>query len=170
VGEVGQIAVLPAGSGAWAGQWSGMLGYWRDPEATQRVRCGPMLLTGDEGRLDGDGYLYVSDRRSNMINRGGSKVSPAEVERVLREHPCVADCIVLGRRQPRLGEEVVAVVELRPGFDVDDTILLEHCSRSLSRYKVPVELAVTDRLTRNSMGKIVRDAALELLEVREASC
>jgi acyl-CoA synthetase (AMP-forming)/AMP-acid ligase II len=166
VGEVGEIAVVPAGSGPWAGLWSGMLGYWNDPEATAKARRGTALLTGDEGSLDGDGYLYVADRRTNIINRGGSKVSPAEVERVLREHPAVADCIVLGRPERRLGEEVVAAVERRPGVDVDATQLLEHCSRSLARYKLPSEIAVTDRLARNAMGKIVGAAALELLDLR----
>jgi long-chain acyl-CoA synthetase len=165
-GEVGEIAVVPATSGKWAGLWSGMLGYWNDPEATAKARRGTALLTGDEGSLDGDGYLYVADRRTNIINRGGSKVSPAEVERVLREHPAVADCIVLGRPERRLGEEVVAVVERRPGVDVGAIQLLEHCGRSLARYKLPSEIAVTDRLARNAMGKIVGAAALELFDLR----
>lgn len=163
-GESGHITVLPAGHGPWAGTWRGLHGYHQRPEATAAVRRGQRLFTGDTGWMDADGYLYVADRTSELINRGGSKVSPAEVERVLREHPAVADCIVLGRPDERLGATVGAVVQVRPGVSVDAATLAEHCARSLARYKVPSTFALVEQLPRNPMGKVVRGAALQLLQ------
>jgi long-chain acyl-CoA synthetase len=134
------------------------------PDETARVTAGGRLRTGDIGRLDADGYLYVADRRSDMINRGGSKISPVEVERVLLEHPAVADCIVLGRPSGRLGETVAAVVQIRAGATVATAELLDHCALILAGYKVPADLVVVSELPRNPMGKVVRAAAHLLLD------
>jgi len=99
-----------------------------------------------------------------MINRGGSKVSPAEVTRVLLEHEAVRDCAVIGRADARLGETVVAIVQCEPGSIADSATLLEHCSRSLARYKVPAHIVVVDVIPRNDMGKVVRAEVERLTE------
>lgn len=162
VGTPGEITVVASRTGPWADCWRGMHGYHERPDDTARALAGGRLHTGDTGWVDADGYLHVADRRSEVINRGGSKISPAEVERVLREHPDVADCVVLGRPDARLGESVVAGIEVRAGREVSAADLAEHCARSLARYKVPGEIALVARLPRNPMGKVVRDAVLEL--------
>jgi long-chain acyl-CoA synthetase len=163
-GTAGEITVVASRTGPWAGCWSGMHGYHDRPVETARALAGGRLHTGDTGWLDATGSLHVADRRSEVINRGGSKVSPAEVERVLSEHPDVADCVVLGRPDARLGESVVAGIEVRAGRAVSAADLAEHCARSLARYKVPGEIAVVARLPRNPMGKVVRGAVLELFD------
>lgn len=164
-GEQGEICVGPNPSGRWAGEFRGMLGYWNDPVATVNARFGDLLRTGDVGWCDQDDTLYVGDRRSDMINRGGSKVSPAEVARVLLEHPAVRDCAVIGRADVRLGETVVAIVQCELGSVADQRELLEHCSRSLARYKVPAEIVVVDSVPRNAMGKVIRREVERLMEV-----
>lgn len=161
-GEVGEIAVGPATGGEWAGLWTGALEYWRRPDLTARLRRGTLLLTGDHGHLDGDGYLHVADRRSDLINRGGAKVSPIEIERALREHPDVADCIVVARPDVRLGEAVAAAVELRRGRAVAPETLRAHCRTLVAGYKVPEEIRILERLPRNPMGKVVRAAVRDL--------
>jgi acyl-CoA synthetase (AMP-forming)/AMP-acid ligase II len=163
-GATGEITVTAATAGTWAHCFRGLHSYHDMPDETARVTAGGRLRTGDIGRLDADGYLYVADRRSDMINRGGSKISPAEVERVLLEHPAVADCIVLGRPSDRLGETVAAVVQTRPGATVATKDLLDHCAIVLSGYKVPADVVVVPELPRNPMGKVVREAARQLLD------
>jgi long-chain acyl-CoA synthetase len=140
-----------------------LLSYHEQPDETARVLTGSRLRTGDLGSLDDDGYLYVADRRTDMINRGGSKVSPVEVERVLLQHPEVADCIVVGRPSTRLGESVAAVVQGRVGSDLAIEDLRAHCAVSLARYKVPADLVVVSELPRNSMGKVIRSVVRERL-------
>src|SRR5919202_3227523 len=92
--------------------------YWRDPELTAEVTRGGWLHTGDMGYLDGDGYLFVVDRKKDVIIRGGFNVYPRDVEDALLEHPAVAAAAVVGRPDARHGEEVVAFVELRPRAEV----------------------------------------------------
>ena len=162
-GVTGEITVAAAGSGRWANCFRGLLSYHEQPDETARVLTGSRLRTGDLGSLDDDGYLYVADRRTDMINRGGSKVSPVEVERVLLQHPEVADCIVVGRPSTRLGESVAAVVQGRVGSDLAIEDLRAHCAVSLARYKVPADLVVVSELPRNSMGKVIRSVVRERL-------
>jgi len=154
-GTVGEIVVGPATEGPWAGAYRLMLGYWHRPEATEAALRGGRLHTGDLGSLDGRGYLHVEDRQSSLILRGGANVYPAEVERVIDEMPGVAASCVLGLADERLGERVVAVVELDPGVEVAATTIDEHCRANLARYKVP-ERFIFEVLPRNSMGKVVR--------------
>ncbi|MGD9999299.1 MAG: class I adenylate-forming enzyme family protein [Ilumatobacteraceae bacterium] len=162
-GERGEITVVAATDGPWANRFRGLHSYLDRPDETERVRRDGRLHTGDVGRVDADGYVYVEDRRDGVINRGGSKVSPLEVENALRVHPAIADCIVLGHPDDRLGESVVAAVELRAGAGVTSTDLREHCAQLLAGYKVPSTIALVDALPRNPMGKVVRSAALDLI-------
>ena len=162
-GDEGEICVGPATTGQWAGRWRGMHGYWRRPDATAASRWGPLLRTGDIGFLGDDGYLRVLDRRTDLVNRGGANVYPAEVVRVLLEHPAVDDAYVFGKPHERLGQEVAAAVTLRPATAATTDDLRRHCRERLSGYKVPTVVAIVDELPRNPMGKVDRARAAELV-------
>ena len=155
-GETGELCVSPATTGEWAGVYTPMLGYWNQPEASREALRGGRYHTGDLGTLDEDGNVYVRGRRSELILRGGANVYPAEVERVLLEHPDVAAAAVLGIPDERLGERVVAAVEPRPGTVLEPGDLLTHAQDSLARYKVPDRILVLESLPRNAMQKIVK--------------
>jgi long-chain acyl-CoA synthetase len=153
-GEVGEICVGPARTGPWAGVYTPMLGYWGRPEATREALRGGLYHTGDLGVLDDEGVLFIRGRRNDLILRGGANVYPAEVERVLQEHPAVAACAVLGVPDRRLGQRVAAAVQLEPGARVSAAGLREHAARRLARYKVPERIAFVDALPRNAMSKV----------------
>jgi len=155
-GEVGEICVAPARSGAWAGVYTPMLGYWGRPEETAGALADGVLHTGDLGLLTGDGTLFIRGRKQELILRGGANVYPAEVERALQEHPAVAACAVLGVPDTRLGQRVVAAVELEAGARADEAELRAFCREHLARYKVPERIAVVAALPRNAMSKVVK--------------
>jgi long-chain acyl-CoA synthetase len=134
-----------AGSGA--GEGAGDL--------ADRVADG-FLRTGDLGRLDSDGFLWIEGRVSDMINRGGLKVVPQEVEEVLRRHPGVADACVAGVPDPRLGEVPVAWIRPAAGAAPAQAELQEFARRSLAGYKVPVAVRLIQELPRNEIGKVLR--------------
>jgi long-chain acyl-CoA synthetase len=152
----GDICVGPVPDGPWAGVYRTMLGYLDRPEATAEVLAGGVLHTGDIGEVDGDGFVYVRDRRNLVIIRGGANVYPAEVERALSEAPGVAGCAVFGIADDRLGERVMAVVEPAPGAVLDEEALRAHCLEQLAKYKVPDRIGVVDVIPRNAMGKVQR--------------
>jgi acyl-CoA synthetase (AMP-forming)/AMP-acid ligase II len=159
-GEVGEICVRARAVGPWAGVYSPFLGYWRRPDATRHALRDGLLHTDDLGVLDGDGRVFVKDRRSEVIVRGGANVYPAEVERVLHEHPAVVAAAVLGVPDARLGEQILAVVQLRLGAadadaaDVDAVALAQFCRERIARYKVPQQWRFVDDFARTPMGKI----------------
>lgn len=134
-----------------------MLGYWRDPEATEAaIDPDRWLRTGDLGQLR-EGRLYLRSRRSDLIIRGGENVYPAEIETVLAQHPDVVECLVLGVPHPDLGQEVAAVVVLRPGSTATEESLREHTADALAYFKVPKRWRLTtDQLPRNATGKVIR--------------
>ena len=150
-GELGEIRVSGADE-----RYRPMLGYWNRPDATAEALSDGELRTGDIGLLDADGRLHVRDRMSLVILRGGANVYPAEVERVLHEHPAIASGAVFGLPDERLGERVAAVVEPVPGAVVDVEEVRAFLLANLARYKVPERITVVDELPRNAMGKIVR--------------
>ncbi len=166
-GEVGEVGVRAASHGPWAGVWTPMLGYWNQPDATRAAVRGGVLRTGDLGRLDEDGHLFITDRKNDVILRGGANVYPAEVERVLHGDSRVAGCAVVGRPDERLGEEPVAFVQPAGGRPEDPDAWLgslrERCTRELARYKIPVEFHLVDVLPRNAMGKVVKSRLRERL-------
>ncbi|HTO52179.1 MAG TPA: AMP-binding protein [Myxococcota bacterium] len=155
-GEIGEICVGPARSGPWAGVYTPMLGYWNQPEETARALRGGVYHSGDLGFVDERGDLYIRGRRNELILRGGANVYPAEVERVLCEHAAVAACAVLGRPDPRLGQRVVAAVQLAPGAAANAEQLGAFARAKLARYKVPEEIAFVTALPRNAMGKVLK--------------
>lgn len=144
-GEVGEIAV----SGDVV-----MSGYWQDPELTAERLRAYGLLTGDEGRLDVDGYLYLNGRRDDIINVGGRKVAPDEVEDVLRQHPDIADAVCVAVDDDVLGQAVRAyVVRRRPGSDAE---LAAWLKPRLEDYKLPRQFCDIDSVPRTDSGKIQR--------------
>jgi acyl-CoA synthetase (AMP-forming)/AMP-acid ligase II len=155
-GEVGEVCVGPAEDGLFAGSYTPMLGYWGRPEATEEALRDGLLHTGDLGYLTADGDLVITDRKGDLIIRGGANVYPAEVERVLHEDPRVAGCAVVGVPDERLGERVVAAIVVEGDAPVTADELRERCARSLARSKVPERFLFVDELPRNAMGKVVK--------------
>ncbi|GJM37704.1 MAG: AMP-dependent synthetase [Acidimicrobiales bacterium] len=153
-GEPGEVCVGTAADGPFADVWRPMLGYWNRADATAEALRGGLLHTGDIGSLDADGNLRIHDRKNDLIIRGGANVYPAEVERVLHESPAVAACAVIGVPDDRLGERVVAFVELMEDSAVSEADLIALCGEHLARYKVPDAITFVDAFARTPMGKI----------------
>src|SRR5712691_4089598 len=135
-----------------------MTGYWNSPAETSQVLRGGWLHTGDIGHFDTDGYLYVVDRKKDLIIRGGFNVYPRDVEDVLVQHPAVAMAGVVGRPDPRLGEEVVAFVSLRPEARARPAELITFARERLAAHKYPREIRILDALPLTSVGKLDRKA------------
>ncbi len=133
-----------------------MQGYWRSEEATGEAMKGGWFHTGDIGRLDEDGYLWIMDRKKDLIIRGGFNVYPRDIEDVLVEHPAVALAGVVGRPDPVKGEEVVAFVQLVPGQEVEPAELIEFARSKLGRYKYPREVSIIDAIPLTPVFKIDR--------------
>jgi acyl-CoA synthetase (AMP-forming)/AMP-acid ligase II len=134
-----------------------MGGYWGRPEATAAaITPDGWLRTGDGGHLDGDGYLYVTDRIKDMIVSGGENIYPAEIERVLAEHPTVDDVAVIGVPDDRWGEVPKAVVVPAPGATVDADALIAHCREQMAAFKCPKTVDVVEELPRNLTGKVLK--------------
>ncbi len=128
--------------------------YWGNEEATRDALCDGWYRTGDIGLCDTDGYFWVRDRKKNMIISGGENVYPAEVERVLLEHPDVSECDVIGRPDPRWDEVPVAYVIPRSGCRLEADELREHLQAQLARYKVPRDIVFVTDLPRTALGKV----------------
>jgi fatty-acyl-CoA synthase len=128
--------------------------YWGNAAATREVLRDGWFRTGDIGRRDADGYFFVHDRKKNMIISGGENIYPAEVERVLLEHPDVADCGVVGRPDAKWDEVPVAYVIPRPGCRPGAETLKAHLLTQLARFKVPREFVFVDDLPRTALGKV----------------
>jgi long-chain acyl-CoA synthetase len=135
-----------------------MKGYWNRPEATAADLSDGWLRTGDLGKVDADGYVYIVDRAKDLIIRGGYNVYPREVEEVLYEHPDIVEVAVIGIPDDHYGEEVGAVVVASPGADLDPDALRAWAKQRLSAYKVPHRFAFTDQLPKGATGKILKRA------------
>ncbi len=147
-GEVGEL---------WVRGPITMRGYWRDPESSAELMRGDWIATGDVGYRDKDGYYWIVDRKKDVIISGGFNVYSSEVEAVLMEHPAVLEAAVIGVPHPDWGEEVHAVVGLRPGVKADEAVLIAHCRERLAGYKTPKGVTVMDGgLPRNSTGKVLK--------------
>jgi long-chain acyl-CoA synthetase len=140
-----------------------MTGYWNSPEATAAAIRDGWLHTGDIGRFDEDGYLYVVDRIKDLIIRGGINVYPRDIEDAMLTHPDVVACGVVGRPDAKYGEEVVAFVQLRPGAAVDATALQEFARERINRAKYPREIRIVDAVPLTSVFKTDRKALRRLL-------
>ncbi|WP_067458190.1 AMP-binding protein [Actinomadura macra] len=132
------------------------VGYWNAPLATAQTLSKGWLRTGDIAVMDEQGFVTIVDRHRDMIKVSGFSVSPSEVEKVLRRHPAVHECAVVGVPDERRGERVVAHVVEHPAYPFSADELRRHCERYLSHYKVPSEFRPQTDLPRNTMGKVVR--------------
>ena len=155
-GEVGEL---------WIKGPNIVRGYWHNPEATAATFTDGWLRSGDVARLDEEGFVFIVDRAKDMLIRGGENVYSVEVEAALFEHPAVADVAVIGIPHQVLGEEVGAVVQLRPGATATDDELRAHVAERLAAFKVPVRVWFREEpLPRNPNGKILkRDLKAELV-------
>jgi len=135
-----------------------MQGYWRAPEATAETIRHGWLHTGDVGYLDDDGYLFIVDRKKDLIIRGGFNVYPRDVEDALLEHPAVVGAGVVGRPDERHGEEVVAFVALRNPGEIASEDLIEWTRQRLGGYKYPREVHIVDAMPLTAVGKLDRKA------------
>ncbi|WP_299050589.1 long-chain-fatty-acid--CoA ligase [uncultured Nocardioides sp.] len=157
--DVGTGEDLPVGDHGelWFRSPQVMTGYLGKPEATAEVITEDgWFRTGDIGKVDADGYVYVTDRLKDMIISGGENIYSPEIERVLAEHPAVAEVAIIGVPDDRWGETVKAVVSLHPGQEATEAELVEHCRASLARYKCPSSVEFLEALPRNPTGKILK--------------
>jgi acyl-CoA synthetase (AMP-forming)/AMP-acid ligase II len=138
-----------------------MRGYLGKPEETATTLRDGWLHTGDVGRFDEDGYLVLVDRVKDMIIRGGENIYPKEIEDALYTHPAVFEAAVVGRPHELFGEEPVAFVAVRPGDAIEPERLIEHCKRSLAKFKVPREVFIEPALPKNPVGKIDKPSLRE---------
>ncbi|HEX8647478.1 MAG TPA: AMP-binding protein, partial [Thermoleophilaceae bacterium] len=138
-------------------------GYLDDPDATRAAFRDDWFRTGDLGSLDADGYLTLSGRLKDVINRGGEKVSPLEIDRRLLEHPQVEEAAAFGVPHPRLGEDVAVAVRLRPDARVEERELRRFLLERLTTFKVPRRIVVVDEIPKGPTGKPLRGALGERL-------
>ena len=133
-----------------------MQGYYKEPEKTAATRINGWHRMGDIGIKDEDGYLYIVDRKTDMIITGGFNVFPAEVEQAVLAHPAVQDCVVVGVPHEKWGEAILAAVELKPGCALDAEELIARCKAELGSVKAPKFVEVVDTLPRSAVGKTLR--------------
>lgn len=139
------------------------IGYWNDPEATARLFEGGWLHTGDLASTDKDGYLWFQGRLKQIIIRGGSNISPQEVEEALYQHPAVLEAGVVGLPDPTYGEIPIAFVALREGYDPTPDRLIDHARALLSDCKVPARICFMEELPKGLTGKVDRRRLREIL-------
>jgi acyl-CoA synthetase (AMP-forming)/AMP-acid ligase II len=142
-GKVGELLVRGPGV---------MQGYYNNPEATAAVLKDGWLFTGDMARMDKDGFIYLVDRKKDVVISGGENIFPVEIEDFLRTNEDIKDAAVIGLPDRRLGEVAVAVVELKPGREITEDAVMEFC-KALPRYKRPRQI-ILDSVPRNATGKI----------------
>jgi fatty-acyl-CoA synthase len=133
-----------------------MAGYWQAPEVTAAAIRDGWFHSGDIAHRDADGFIYISDRKSDMIITGGINVYPKEIEEVIYRHPGVLECAVVGLPDPEWGEAVTAVVAPRPGARIDPDEVVELCRRELAGYKKPRQVVFVEEIPRNPSGKVLK--------------
>jgi long-chain acyl-CoA synthetase len=160
-GQVGEL---------WVRGASVIKGYLNRPEATAESITDGWLHTGDVARVDADGFIYIVDRKKDMVLRGGENVYCAEVEAAVHHHPAIAECCVFGVPDVRLGEDVAAAVVLREGYHLTADELRAHCADHLSRHKIPAHIwFLAEALPRNANGKFLKRELRETLSTRAAA-
>jgi acyl-CoA synthetase (AMP-forming)/AMP-acid ligase II len=153
-GETGEVVIQ-------GGNVTG--GYENNPTANESSFTNGWFRTGDQGYQDEDGYLFLTGRLKEIINRGGEKVSPREVDEVLLEHPAVAQAVAFAVPHDRLGEEVAAAVVLTEGATADERELKEHASKHLADFKTPKTIVILQDIPKGATGKIQRIGLAEKL-------
>ena len=147
VGQEGEICVRGAHV---------MQGYWKDTETTELAMRSGWLHTGDLGRVDDDGYLYITGRIKDLIIKGGENISPREIEEAIYQHPAVAEAAVIGIPDVIFGEQVCAVVVLRPGHSATEIEIQSHVARFVNKFKVPSSVVFRSELPKSPVGKILK--------------
>lgn len=147
VGQAGEIVVKGEGV---------MREYWNKPEETEEVLKEGWLHTGDIGMFDGEGYLYIVDRKKDMIIRGGENIYPREIEEVLYQHPAISEVSVIGVPDEKRGEEVKAVVALKEGARASEEEIINFCEERVARFKKPKSVDFVHELPKNPAGKILK--------------
>lgn len=137
-------------------------GYYKNPKATKEALKNGWLHTGDIAKVDEDGYLYIVDRKKDLIIRGGFNIYPRDLEELIVKHEAVSEVAVIGVPSERMGEEVVACVVKKAGYDVTESQLIEYCQQHLAKYKTPKQIIFFDELPRNGVGKILKIKLKEL--------
>ncbi|WP_174730987.1 long-chain-fatty-acid--CoA ligase [Mesobacillus harenae] len=133
-----------------------MKGYWNMPEETANTLRDGWLFTGDIGKMDEDGYLYIVDRKKDMIIASGFNIYPRDVEEVLYEHPSVQEAVVIGVPDPYRGETVKAVLVLKAGKEATEEEIKAYCKENMASYKVPTIVEFREQLPKTAVGKILR--------------
>ena len=146
-GEWGEIVIRGPGV---------MKGYWGKPEDTERALRAGWLHSGDIGRMDEDGYVYIVDRVKDMINVSGFKVWPAEVEQGLYRHPAIKELAVYGVPDAVKGEQVRAAVVLKEGAHATPESIIQYCRETLAVYKAPEHVEIVKELPKSATGKILK--------------
>ena len=133
-----------------------MGGYWNKPEETRMVLRDGWLYTGDIGRFDDEGYLYIVDRKKDMLIYKGYNVYPRDLEEVMAKHPAVQQCAVVGKPDPEAGEIPVAFVALKAGARATAEELLEYCAKNVSAYKKIRQVIFKSQLPVSGAGKVLK--------------
>lgn len=133
-----------------------MKGYWNQPEATAEVVRNGWLHTGDIGYVDADGYYFITDRKKDLIIKGGENISPRTIEEVLFKHPKVAEAAVIGMKDAVYGEDIKAFVTLKPGLAATPEEITAYCAEHLKRFFVPKEVVIMTALPKTLVGKILK--------------
>ena len=139
-------------------------GYENNPDANAKAFTNTWFRTGDQGSIDADGYLTLTGRLKEIINRGGEKIAPREIDEVLTEHPAVALAVAFATPHQTLGEDVAAAVVLKPGASVQEDELLKFASERLAEFKVPKQLLIVEEIPKGPTGKLQRIGLAEKLE------
>ena len=129
-------------------------GYFRNEEATKNALKDGWLHTGDLAKVDEDGYLYIVDRKKDLIIRGGFNIYPRDLEELLAKHEAVSEVAVIGIPSERMGEEILACVVKKEGVEVTEEELIEYSQTYLAKYKTPRHVTFVKELPRNGVGKI----------------
>lgn len=142
-------------------------GYWNNPEASEAALVDGWFHTGDIGRMDPEGYLYIVDRKKDIIVSGGENIASTEVERVIYEEPDVAECAVVGAPDEKWGEVPWAYVVLKPDGKTTAREIVDRCTASLAKFKVPKRVEFIEALPRNPSGKVLKRALRDLASPRD---
>ena len=153
-GEVGEVVIRGRNVTA---------GYENNPKANEEAFIKGWFRTGDQGVMDDAGYLRLTGRLKELINRGGEKVSPIEVDTVIMDHPAVAQCLTFALPHPKLGEEVAAAIVLREGMAASESELRDFAAKRLAQFKVPRKIVFLAEIPKGATGKLQRIGLAEKL-------
>lgn len=140
-----------------------MKGYWKNAEATANTIIDGWLHSGDIGHLDEDGYVYITDRKKDLIIKGGENISPREVEEAIYTHPSVAECAVVGIPSDDFGEEICAAIAPRQGAEVTEDEIIEHTNNFINKFKAPSRVFFLKELPKSSVGKLLKREVREIV-------